>query len=73
MIFVAIDVWIDKTLGLPAKIIAVKTEPEPPFGDIEQIRLLQPKVNKGIDKSVYEFQLPGSFGEPEITPLSRKK
>ena len=35
--FVSIDFWIDKKIGLPAKIVAVKTEPEPPFGDIEEI------------------------------------
>jgi outer membrane lipoprotein-sorting protein len=71
--FVSIDFWIDKKLGLPAKIIAVKTEPEPPFGDIEEIKLLKPKVNKGIDASVFEFKVPASFGEPEITPLSENR
>ncbi|MFC1634285.1 hypothetical protein ACFL5Z_05540, partial [Planctomycetota bacterium] len=71
--FVSIDFWIDKKLGLPAKIIAVKTEPEPPFGDIEEIKLLKPKMNKGINESVFEFQIPGSFGEPEITPLSKDR
>ena len=71
--FVSIDFWIDKKSGLPAKIIAVKTEPEPPFGDIEEIKLLKPKVNKGIDRSVFEFKIPRSFGEPEITPLSKNR
>lgn len=71
--FVSIDFWIDKTSGLPVKIIAVKTDPEPPNGDIEEIKLLKPKVNKGIDESVFEFKIPGSFGEPEITPLSKNK
>jgi outer membrane lipoprotein-sorting protein len=70
--FVSIDFWIDKKLGLPAKIVAVKTEPEPPFGDVEEIVLLKPKVNKGIDRSVFEFKIPRSFGEPEITPLPKK-
>ncbi len=69
--FVSIDFWIDKKIGLPAKIIAVKTEPEPPFGDIEEIKLLKPKVNKGINGKVFEFNIPRSFGEPEITPLSK--
>jgi len=69
--FVSIDFWIDKKIGLPAKIIAVKTEPEPPFGDIEEIKLLKPKVNKGIDGNVFEYNIPRSFGEPEITPLSK--
>ena len=71
--FVSIDFWIDKSLGLPTKIIAVKTEPEPPFGDIEEIKLLTPKLNKGIDGSVFAFKIPGSFGEPEITPLSKNR
>lgn len=71
--FVSIDFWIDKKFGLPAKIIAVKTEPEPPFGDIEEIKLLKPKVSKGIDGNVFEFKIPGSFGEPEITPLSKNR
>jgi hypothetical protein len=70
--FVSIDFWIDKKSGLPAKIVAVKTEPEPPFGDVEEIVLLKPKVNKGIDRSVFEFKIPRSFGEPEITPLPKK-
>jgi hypothetical protein len=71
--FASIDFWIDKKSGLPAKIIAVKTEPEPPFGDIEQIRLLNSKVNRDIDRSVFEFKLPESFGEPEIAPLSKNR
>ena len=71
--FASIDFWIDKKLGLPVKIIAVKTEPEPPFGDIEQIKLFNPKVNKDIDRSVFEFKIPESFGEPEITPLSKNR
>lgn len=70
--FVSIDFRIDKKLGLPAKVVAVKTEPEPPFGDIEEITLLRPKVNEGIDRSVFEFKIPRSFGEPEITALQKK-
>ena len=71
--FMSIDFWIDKKLGLPTKIIAVKTEPEPPFGDIEEIKLLKPKINKGVDGNVFEFKIPESFGEPEITPLSKNR
>jgi len=71
--FASIDFWINKKLGLPTKIIAVKTEPEPPFGDIEEIKFLKPKVNKGMDGSVFEFKIPGSFGEPEITPLPENR
>ncbi len=70
--YISIDFWIDKKLGLPAKMVAVKTEPEPPFGDIDEIKFLKPKINKGIDKKVFEFSVPGSFGKPEIIPLKKK-
>ena len=69
--YVSIDFWIDKKLGLPAKIVAVKTEPEA-LGDIEEIRFLKPKVNKKINKKVFEFKIPRSFGEPEIIPLKKR-
>lgn len=71
--YISIDFWIDEKLGLPAKIVAVKSEPEPPFGDIEEIKFLKPKVNKGIDKRVFEFKIPKDFSEPQITPLERRK
>jgi outer membrane lipoprotein-sorting protein len=71
--YISIDFWIDEQLGLPTKIIAVKSEPEPPYGDIEEIKFFNPKVNKGIDKKVFEFKIPRGFGEPEIFPLERKK
>ena len=70
--YIAIDFWIDEKLGLPAKIVSVKSEPEPPFGDIEEIKFLKPKVNRGIDKKVFEFRIPKGFGEPEVFPLERK-
>jgi hypothetical protein len=71
--YISIDFWIDEKLGLPAKIVAVKSEPEPPFGDIEEIKFLKPKVNKGIDKKVFEFKIPKDFGEPQVTPLEIRK
>jgi len=71
--YVSIDFWIDQRLGLPAKIVAVKSEPGPPFGDIEEIKFLKPKVNKNVDKKVFEFKIPRDFGEPEVFPLERKK
>jgi len=71
--YVSIDFWIDQKLGLPAKIVAVKSEPEPPFGDIEAIKFLKPKVNKGIDYRFFEVKIPKGFGEPEVLPLERKK
>jgi hypothetical protein len=71
--YISIDFWIDGKLDLPAKIIAVKSEPEPPFGDIEEIKFLNPKVNKDIDKKVFELKIPKGFGEPEILPLESRK
>ncbi|GAH84901.1 unnamed protein product, partial [marine sediment metagenome] len=62
-----IDFWIDKKLGLPAKIVAASTEQ-----DIYQIKLLKPKVNKKLDKKVFDFKIPRGFGKPEIIPLKKK-
>jgi outer membrane lipoprotein-sorting protein len=71
--YVSIDFWIDKKLNLPVKIVAVKSEPEPPYGDIEEIRLLKPRVNQNIDNKIFEIKIPKGFGEPEVLPLERKK
>jgi outer membrane lipoprotein-sorting protein len=65
--YIWLDFWIDKKLGLPAKVIALSTEE-----DIYEIKLPKPKVNKGIDKKVFEFKIPEGFGEPEIVPLKKK-
>ena len=62
----SIDFWIDKKMNLPAKIVAVSTEE-----DIYEIRLLDTKVNEGIDENVFEVKVPDGFGE-EIIPLKRK-
>ena len=70
--YTSIDFWIDKKLGLPTKVVAVSTEPEPPFGDISEIKFLKPKVNKKIDKKVFDFKIPKGFGKPEIIPLKKK-
>jgi hypothetical protein len=58
----SIDFWIDEKLGLPAKIIAVKSEPEPPYGDIEEIKFLHPKVNKDIDTPAGEQEIESKYG-----------
>ncbi len=70
--FLSIDFWIEKKVGLPTKFRAIKTEPEAPDGDIEEIKFLKPKVNKDIEKKVFEFEIPKRFGEPEIKPLPEK-
>jgi len=62
----SIDFWIDKKLYLPAKIVTVSTEE-----DIYQIKFLKAKVNKKIDKKVFDIKIPKDFGE-QIIPLKKK-
>ena len=72
--YTSIDFWIDKKLGLPAKIVAVSTEPAdvPSIEkDSYQIKLLKPKINKKLDKRVFDFKTPRGFGK-EIKPLKKK-
>jgi outer membrane lipoprotein-sorting protein len=64
--YVSIEFWIDKKLGLPARIAAVSTEE-----DIYQIKLLKPQVNKQIEESVFVFKVPGDF-DKEIIPLKKE-
>lgn len=65
--YISIDFWIDKELGLPAKEVAVSTEE-----DIYEIKFLKPKLNKKINKEVFEYKIPKGFGEPEIIPLKKQ-
>jgi len=65
--YTSIDFWIDKKLYLPAKIVAIATEE-----DIYEIKLLDVKVNKQIDKKVFDVKIPEGFGV-EITPLKENK
>lgn len=64
--YTTIDLWIDKLLGLPSRILVVSTQ-----GDIQEIQLLKPAINKKIDKKVFEFKIPKGFSK-EIIPLKRK-
>jgi len=61
-----IDFWIDKELGLPAKIVAVSTAE-----DIYHIKFLEPQVNKSIHRNVFDFEVPKGFGV-EVIPLKKK-
>jgi hypothetical protein len=65
--YIYIDFWIDRKLNLPAKVVIVTTEE-----DIYEIKFLQPKVNKAVNKKVFDFKIPNKFGEPEIIPLKEK-
>ncbi len=69
--YAAIDFWIDKKLYLPAKIVAVSTEPDIQ-PDVYQIRLLKPKVNKELSKKVFDLKIPKGF-TVEIIPLKKDK
>jgi len=64
--YTKIDFWIDRKLGLPARIHAVTTEE-----DIHEIRLIEPQVNQGVDPRVFQIEVPRGFAE-EIVPLERK-
>jgi hypothetical protein len=66
--YIWLDFWIDKKSGLPARVVALSAEE-----DVYEIKLLKPKVNKEIDKKVFEFRIPKDFGEPEIVPLKKTK
>ncbi len=62
--YTSIDFWIDKKSGLPAKVVAITTEE-----DIYEIRLLKAKVNKKLNKKVFEVKIPKGF-TVEKTPLN---
>jgi len=64
--YASIEFWIDRKLSLPAKIVAVSTEE-----DIYEIKLLDAKVNEGIDAQVFEVDPPEVFGE-EVILLKQK-
>jgi outer membrane lipoprotein-sorting protein len=63
-----IDFWIDKTVGLPAKVKAVGAEAD--VGDVYEIELIEPKVNAGIDMGVFQVAAPANFSV-ETTPLEK--
>ncbi|UCG46097.1 MAG: hypothetical protein JSU94_11405 [Phycisphaerales bacterium] len=65
--YVSVDFWIDRKLGLPARVLAVSTEE-----DIYEIKLVRPRINKPIDPAIFDFEIPKGFGEPEIVPLKKK-
>jgi outer membrane lipoprotein-sorting protein len=63
----SVDIWIDKTSNLPAKIEAVSAQ-----GDIYDISFIDPKVNQAVDEKAFEFTIPADFGKPEIIPLKKQ-
>ena len=70
--YTTIDFWMDKKLGLPARIIAVATTDDANLqGDIYQLKFVKPKINKKIDKKVFGIKIPRGFGKPELFPLKK--
>jgi outer membrane lipoprotein-sorting protein len=63
-----VDLWIDKKMMLPAKIVAVTTE-----DDIYEIQFKKARLNKNIDSKVFEVKIPKGFGQPEVVPLEKSK
>jgi len=64
--YIWLEFWIDKKSGLPTRVVALSAEE-----DIYEIKFLKPKVNKEIDKKVFEFKIPPGFSKPEIVPLKK--
>jgi hypothetical protein len=74
--YTAIDFWIDKKTNLPAKIMAVTTEPaDAPIIEKDNylIKFIKPKVNVEISDKVFEVKIPQSFGQPEVIPFEKSK
>jgi outer membrane lipoprotein-sorting protein len=65
--YTTIDFWIDAKSGLPAKIVTETTEE-----DIYEIKFLKPKVNKKIDRKVFDYKIPKGFTKEEH-PLDKPK
>ncbi|HNS22368.1 MAG TPA: outer membrane lipoprotein carrier protein LolA [Sedimentisphaerales bacterium] len=64
--YTQIDFWVDPKVGLPARITAVTTEE-----DVHEIRLLQPRINEGIDPRIFRPEVPKGFAV-EVIPLEEK-
>lgn len=64
--YTKIDFWIDRKIGLPARITAVTTEE-----DIHEIQLIDPRINEGVDPKVFQIDVPKGF-TVETIPLEKK-
>jgi outer membrane lipoprotein-sorting protein len=63
--YTTIDVWIDRKTGLPARLKAVTPEEES-----HEIRLIDPKINRGIEPKMFQVSIPRGFTE-EVIPLEK--
>jgi outer membrane lipoprotein-sorting protein len=64
--YTKIDFWVDRKIGLPARIHAVTTEE-----DIHEIQLVEPQVNAGVDPRKFQIDIPKGF-TTEVVPLEKK-
>lgn len=64
-----IDFWIGQKLGLPARIVAASSEGN--IGDVYEIKLIEPKINAEMDKSVFLVDIPANFST-ETIPLEKQ-
>jgi len=62
--YTVIDFWIDKKLYVPTRITAVSTEE-----DVFQIDIIKPKINRKIDKKVFEIKYPADFNVDKVIRL----
>jgi outer membrane lipoprotein-sorting protein len=65
--YTKIDFWVDRKVGLPAKIHAVTTEE-----DVHEIQLVDPQVNKGVDDRMFQIDVPKGF-VVEVVPLEKRR
>ncbi len=63
----SIDFWVDRKLGLPARVVALT----PDEGDVYEIKFLKPQANKKLSEKVFEIKVPKEFGPPEVIPLKK--
>jgi outer membrane lipoprotein-sorting protein len=64
--YVTIDFWIDGKIGLPVQVEAVTPEE-----DVYLIKLTDPKVNAGLDRKLFQVDVPRGFSVENI-PLSKQ-
>ncbi len=65
--YTTVDLLIDKSVGLPARIDAATVEE-----DVYEIQLLDPKVNAEIGRNVFKVNIPSGYAE-QVVPLEKPR
>lgn len=65
--YTQVDLWLDRKIGLPARIHAVTTEE-----DVHEIQLVEPQVNKGVDAKIFQVDVPKGFAV-EVIELEKRR